>query len=102
MSRRPPRSTRTYTLFPYPTLFRCQRASAVLVQIGIAHGRAPDDQGSVQQVCISVRGCLQALQEVAHLGNPILADAVEILNALFLAAMMRCRVEGLEIGRANV
>src|SRR3546814_6563705 len=28
MIRRPPRSTRTYTLFPYPTLFRSQRSRA--------------------------------------------------------------------------
>src|SRR3546814_11779777 len=33
MIRRPPRSTRTDTLFPYTTLFRSQRLSAVRHQI---------------------------------------------------------------------
>src|SRR3546814_14785631 len=28
MRRRPPRPTRTYTLFPYPTLFRSKRGSS--------------------------------------------------------------------------
>src|SRR3546814_2179049 len=32
MTRRPPRSTRTDTLLPYTTLFRSQRAQAVLVE----------------------------------------------------------------------
>src|SRR3546814_4710067 len=36
MIRRPPRSTRTDTLFPYPTLFRsCVCANRILVQSGI-------------------------------------------------------------------
>src|SRR3546814_4786132 len=39
MIRRPPRSTRTYTLFPYTTLFRSQRH---LRQVGIA---GPGEQG---------------------------------------------------------
>src|SRR3546814_2687039 len=34
MLRRPPRSTRTYTLFPYTTLFR-SRAEALLTPLGI-------------------------------------------------------------------
>src|SRR3546814_15877984 len=45
MCRRPPRSTRTYTLFPYPTLFRaldslgreigaCKRVAASVIVIG--------------------------------------------------------------------
>src|SRR3546814_2112952 len=34
MIRRPPRSTRTDTLFPYTTLFRSARAAAALAQCG--------------------------------------------------------------------
>src|SRR3546814_19083036 len=33
MIRRPPRSTRTYTLFPYTTLFRSHQGVAVIVRI---------------------------------------------------------------------
>src|SRR3546814_5486031 len=35
MIRRPPRSTRTDTLFPYTTLFRSERATARAEQIGL-------------------------------------------------------------------
>src|SRR3546814_1439786 len=40
MIRRPPRSTRTDTLFPYTTLFRSRRSSAAL---GVPAGGARDD-----------------------------------------------------------
>src|SRR3546814_4684458 len=52
MIRRPPRSTRTYTLFPYTTLFRSrrerrielrQRAEAEAVHHPPGHGRGLDD-----------------------------------------------------------
>src|SRR3546814_2370169 len=39
MIRRPPRSTRTDTLFPYTTLFRSQRRSAVRRQLPCRTGR---------------------------------------------------------------
>src|SRR3546814_1817313 len=40
MIRRPPRSTRTYTLFPYTTLFRSHPGIAVEVVHGAQIGRA--------------------------------------------------------------
>src|SRR3546814_9958765 len=51
MSRRPPRSTRTDTLFPYTTLFRSQRlmnAAADQAQdLGLTYGKAlTDDQAA--------------------------------------------------------
>src|SRR3546814_7820387 len=42
MIRRPPRSTRTDTLFPYTTLFRSERAAGL--------GRAPAEQATVQRM----------------------------------------------------
>src|SRR3546814_9717536 len=41
MIRRPPRSTRTDTLFPYTTLFRSERS----VEIEIGHADAPGELG---------------------------------------------------------
>src|SRR3546814_11510628 len=38
MIRRPPRSTRTYTLFPYTTLFRSATAACLFLTLGIALG----------------------------------------------------------------
>src|SRR3546814_5297300 len=42
MRRRPPRSTRTDTLFPYPTLFRSRDAPPRPVRAAIARPRRPD------------------------------------------------------------
>src|SRR3546814_2409982 len=42
MIRRPPRSTRTYTLFPYPTLFR-SRAGAIAIDLLLKHVYAERD-----------------------------------------------------------
>src|SRR3546814_12888537 len=39
MLRRPPRSTRTDTLFPYTTLFRSPSAAAVVTNVNASHRR---------------------------------------------------------------
>src|SRR3546814_355964 len=44
MTRRPPRSTRTYTLFPYTTLFRSSAACRAPAAAAAA-GRTPSDTG---------------------------------------------------------
>src|SRR3546814_20174543 len=51
MIRRPPRATRTCTLFPYTTLFRSSSGgSAVAVQAGLGHAAlGTDTGGSVRQ-----------------------------------------------------
>src|SRR3546814_10982859 len=59
MSRRPPRSTRTYTLFPYTTLFRSTSYNGGVVQklIGsttIASGTIPSISGGEWSSCIRV------------------------------------------------
>src|SRR3546814_8353751 len=41
MIRRPPRSTRTDTLFPYTTLFRSQDQEVAHIQPGLRHHRVP-------------------------------------------------------------
>src|SRR3546814_13370539 len=41
MIRRPPRSTRTYTLFPYTTLFRSTIVFAVLTSLAVARMITP-------------------------------------------------------------
>src|SRR3546814_16248272 len=52
MSRRPPRTTRTDTLFPYTTLFRSRvRELPLLADVGIN----PDEVGRRQPLVISVK-----------------------------------------------
>src|SRR3546814_10250602 len=52
MRRRPPRSTRTYTLFPYTTLFRSleQSVAARRLEIILALGRRAGDQFDLPRV----------------------------------------------------
>src|SRR3546814_8158967 len=63
MIRRPPRSTRTDTLFPYTTLFRSHRRRVLQM-------RAPDLDDVRPLLCLGVERCLQRLdcrlQLVAH------------------------------------
>src|SRR3546814_5273296 len=51
MIRRPPRSTRTDTLFPYPTLFRSCTATKPLDEFG-SHVRMRDGRQSQCKPCI--------------------------------------------------
>src|SRR3546814_9694610 len=48
MIRRPPRSTRTYTLFPYTTLFRSARAAAIAADWRANRRAATGDAGSIR------------------------------------------------------
>src|SRR3546814_14296261 len=49
MIRRPPRSTRTDTLFPYTTLFRSATDAAPLGDIGLHHRQSPAVDRSVER-----------------------------------------------------
>src|SRR3546814_1420165 len=62
MIRRPPRSTRTDTLFPYTTLFRSQGADVGAVDVGVGH----DDDAVVAQL---VRVVLVAADAGAQRGD---------------------------------
>src|SRR3546814_10138649 len=53
MLRRPPRSTRTYTLFPYTTLFRSlARLGLCAARLDAAHRLLAQREGLVQQLCL--------------------------------------------------
>src|SRR3546814_8950857 len=74
MIRRPPRSTRTDTLFPYTTLFRSDRDQAVPIDIGdMARASAPPadrfDQGS--------RRPLQAVAAIFDAGRIFILAAAQ-------------------------
>src|SRR3546814_13925321 len=76
MIRRPPRSTRTYTLFPYTTLFR---SAGVLRRRPAAqhHG-----QGAEEPVARPVQGSLQGLiQGLERAGGRPVSPVAEIGRA---------------------
>src|SRR3546814_1930920 len=79
--RRPPRSTRTDTLFPYTTLFRSGRMLAVRAALPALAERLPADIG------------LAAVNapELVVLSGP--ADSIETLSATLLGQGIHCRSE---------
>src|SRR3546814_14742892 len=60
MRRRPPRSTRTDTLFPYTTLFRSRP------EVGAARGAAPDEEAR-ERVRAIARGAPDGVRTARHL-----------------------------------
>src|SRR3546814_16042360 len=104
MIRRPPRTTRTDTLFPYPTLFRSYEA----------HGRSPT--ATFGQGDTGLRGALPAARPecrrtlAAVGGKGAMTDAVgvwshavaAVLFAVLALWQTRGPKGGMQIGRAHV
>src|SRR3546814_14811309 len=67
MIRRPPRSTRTDTLFPYTTLFRSQVAHLRhLLQLFALHRAAVPADGPVRDARRHVQGAVQGRRDLAR------------------------------------
>src|SRR3546814_4822524 len=64
MTRRPPRSTRTYTLFPYTTLFRSYQA-----RHSVVHRPDQKDDPLLQQPGVDVIGALPPIGLLDHHRN---------------------------------
>src|SRR3546814_8277556 len=112
MIRRPPRSTRTDTRFPYTTLFRSESAERLYLVLGRA---VPDAVGTVEHVLLAdvlhqladnVRrrvgvtqgiapGAAEFRVDIAVAGNPVLLDRADQLVHPLAAA-------GIKIGRQHV
>src|SRR3546814_376186 len=92
MIRRPPRSTRTETLFPYPTLFRSAGKERMMDEDNYRNnGRAGDDpqaafeqlRGEVALVRLAVEGLARARESIEIPDyQPTLANTEKILLAL--------------------
>src|SRR3546814_15244646 len=118
MIRRPPRSTRTDTLFPYTTLFRSELALLALVDLhralrAVAGGQAPDVLAvplPVHRVldrigALCQRGAAAVLEVVdAARTHVLVLDAAEIDPdlAVLVSELRREAQVFLEIGRAHV
>src|SRR3546814_2003326 len=79
MIRRPPRSTRTYTLFPYTTLFRSWHACGARIELG-QFRQPPADVGGVD---IEFLGLQRRIEDAeigcgigAAAGGPLPAEGV--------------------------
>src|SRR3546814_18936824 len=104
MMRLPPRSTRTYTPFPYTTLFRSNHHCAIDIELveSLAHRF---DSGSVRRFLISAanqaRGCDRSGFGYAdHLHHENAVKDLACLGHLNLQLVCAPIVE--QIGRANV
>src|SRR3546814_12407974 len=85
MIRRPPRSTRTYTLFPYPTLFRSvRRIEREYALDALAEGNLADGEGRTE-AAIGARDAdaLIILDAVAFAFDDADADAKGVAGADF-------------------
>src|SRR3546814_2298891 len=78
MIRRPPRSTRTDTLFPYTTLFRSRVRVLGYRQ---ARGRQPGGRGTVQRVPVQLQALGRFLGHLRH-GVPRLRRSEEHTSEL--------------------
>src|SRR3546814_15668219 len=63
MIRRPPRSTRTDTLFPYTTLFRAGAAEAIERDAARRAGKAGEQPGHAGEVAIVLAGLVGAAED---------------------------------------
>src|SRR3546814_12475886 len=91
MTRRPPRSTRTYTLFPYTTLFRSDGHMRHV--FGTVHAREDDSTGAI--------GLEAAIVEAKRLRYP--ARRIIGFRAEFAAIGKGAWIQlRMKIGRAHV
>src|SRR3546814_10517875 len=100
MIRRPPRSTRTYTLFPYTTLFRSLEVHVTLSRDMFG----PDVIASLTpaefaQLCAGVR-YVERMKASPVDKDALPADRAALRNVFMKSVVARCDIP--EIGRAHV
>src|SRR3546814_17684714 len=79
MIRRPPRSTRTHTLFPYTTLFRSQCEVTGFQRAGNKVTGVQTNLGSISagRICLSVAGHTSQLAAMVNLSLPVTSMALQ-------------------------
>src|SRR3546814_20256990 len=106
MIRRPPRSTRTDTLFPYTTLFRSKAVGADIDRLAIAHRTEAGMEIDAGQPLGAGRHMLlqDAADGVVRPGRLLAAEEQSVRMGVLAAGHRRLESEGavllLEIGRA--
>src|SRR3546814_12889747 len=92
MRRRPPRSTRTDTLFPYTTLFRSAHRATRLLEAFIT---------ILSLLALRVLRRRHHRQLCGALGDPLVVDALADAAQIVLVCFDRFFVERFKIGRAS-
>src|SRR3546814_16662982 len=105
MIRRPPRSTRTYTLFPYTTLFR----SAARRELAALQSQSSERERSFGEQLQNLQGAKEQLSaQFSELAQKILVDAqgqfLKRADERFHQAgeKSEAQLKALQIGRAHV
>src|SRR3546814_11713792 len=95
MIRRPPRSTRTDTLFPYTTLFRSSRRLLAPAGSGAA-GRTADPAVACRTCRVRSRGLAAGPDRLAHivLDGLCAADPVVVRSGLSFGRAQRAGADG--------
>src|SRR3546814_18924275 len=83
----PPRSTRTYTLFPYTTLFRSGNLAELLDQVASTMRERSRMRGEVK--ALTAEGRASALMLVVMV--PALGLAMKVLNPTYMGPMFTDR-----------
>src|SRR3546814_1376844 len=96
MIRRPPRSTRTDTLFPYTTLFRSRTADMSIEDDALTARLAMEPLGPIRQLGFVVRDLNQAIRAWTDIGvGPFyVAESPEISDQLYFGKPTASRVRG--------
>src|SRR3546814_1732978 len=86
MRRRPPRSTRTYTLFPYTTLFRSPGNPAFGQKAQLVRGAAAPQLGIAMRKAPEARNNIVVILRKAYIGRaiaPIQFKPVALIGDIF-------------------
>src|SRR3546814_5199839 len=104
MRRRPPRSTRTDTLFPYTTLFRAVfRLSRLMAKFLVSSGSArPAASQTAMRRKPVAEAALRGLQDVFALLPVAGAEFVGLQGVEHAQHFLRVAADAEEIGRAHV
>src|SRR3546814_11508582 len=79
MIRRPPRSTRTDTLFPYTTLFRSRRGGFPIDEDVVVPGIVEPDVQVIVQGRVLAANAVHAGDESANVAGPVVIPGLDLV-----------------------
>src|SRR3546814_20865968 len=101
MTRRPPRSTRTYTLVPYTTLVLSIESIEERLNGGI-RGARPISVFDAEQELSAMMACIKPVEERRACTADMKVTRWRRGKSRYHALILNCCVHAMEIGRAHV